>query len=412
MKIKRLLLTAALTAALAVTSAVPAMAETVTADAGDQAVVTTTAVTTKWTSSKLKAATVTAKAASYRYDKVKLTWEQLAGVDGYQVYRATSKTGTYTKVATVKGDRTTSYINTGLTCGKTYYYKVRALKKISGKYVYSKYSAVASGKPVPSKTRVKDAWGSAIGTHTVYVEWTGIAGATDYEVQYRYTLNGKTSSWKTKVESIDGEWLPFRTYNNLYREAKKKYPSGYVTGVVLAGYPRGSKIPLKEYVESTVKKNQALVSWVPQDDRIYEFRVRAYRTVSGRKVYGAWSDPYTMVETFDIDAAYAELEAYAKDYAAKNYPQWQYEDRTIYHGIDADANYYIDGVLGGSSRYVKQEDFVKVYKRSIALYIDVIKGNGGQQEGFLYIKKVRPGDTEGLWTNDSDNTYYAVWMLY
>lgn len=411
MKIKRLLLTAALTAALAVTSAVPAMAETVTADAGDQAVVTTTAVTTKWTSSKLKAATVTAKAASYRYDKVKLTWEQLAGVDGYQVYRATSKTGTYTKVATVKGDRTTSYINTGLTCGKTYYYKVRALKKISGKYVYSKYSAVTSGKPVPSKTRVKDAWGSAIGTHTVYVEWTGIAGATDYEVQYRYTLNGKTSSWKTKVESIDGEWLPFKTYNTLYREAKKKYPSGYVTGVVLAGYPRGSKIPLKEYVESTVKKNQALVSWVPQDDRIYEFRVRAYRTVSGKKVYGAWSDPYTMVETFDIDAAYAELEAYAKDYAAKNYPQWHYIDD--HEGMnDSNASFYVEGELGGSSRYVKQEDFIENYKDDIARYIRRMKSSGGQKEGFVYIKKVRPGDTEGLGINDSDNTYYAVWMLY
>ncbi len=411
MKIKRLLLTAALTAALAVTSAVPAMAETVTADAGDQAVVTTTAVTTKWTSSKLKAATVTAKAASYRYDKVKLTWEQLAGVDGYQVYRATSKTGTYTKVATVKGDSTTSYINTGLTCGKTYYYKVRAYKKISGKYVYSKYSAVTSGKPVPSKTRVKDAWGSAIGTHTVYVEWTGIAGATDYEVQYRYTLNGKTSSWKTKVESIDGEWLPFKTYNTLYREAKKKYPSGYVTGVVLAGYPRGSKIPLKEYVESTVKKNQALVSWVPQDDRIYEFRVRAYRTVSGKKVYGAWSDPYTMVETFDIDAAYAELEAYAKDYAAKNYPQWHYIDD--HEGMnDSNASFYVEGELGGSSRYVKQEDFIENYKDDIARYIRRMKSSGGQKEGFVYIKKVRPGDTEGLGINDSDNTYYAVWMLY
>lgn len=405
----------ALTAALAVTSAVPAMAETTAAPADtpaeDVLVISPAPTYTSWTSSKLKAAQVTAKAASYRYDKVKLTWEQLEGVDGYQIYRATSETGTYKKVATVKGDSTTSYINTGLTCGKTYYYKVRAYKKISGKYVYSKYSAVVAGKPVPSKTRVKDARGSVIGTHTVYVEWTGIAGATDYEVQYRYTLNGKTSSWKTKVESIDGEWLPFKTYNTLYREAKKEYPSGYVTGVVLAGYPRGSKIPLNEYVESMVKKNQALVSWVPQDDRIYEFRVRAYRTVSGKKVYGAWSVPYTMVETFDIDAAYAELEAYAKDYAAKNYPQWHYIDD--HEGMnDSNASYYIDGVLGGSSRYVKQEDFIKEYKGEIADYIDVIKGNGGQQEGFVYIKKVRPGDTEGLWTNDSDNTYYAVWMLY
>ena len=72
MKIRRIFLMTALTAALAVTSAVPAMAETITADAGDQAVVTTTAattatVTTKWTSSKLKDAKVNlASVKSYR----------------------------------------------------------------------------------------------------------------------------------------------------------------------------------------------------------------------------------------------------------------------------------------------------------------------------------------------------------
>ena len=89
MKIRRIFLMTALTAALAVTSAVPAMAETITADAGEQAVVTTTAattatVTTKWTSSKLKAAKLKLKSvASYSYDKIKLTWEPLSGVDGY-----------------------------------------------------------------------------------------------------------------------------------------------------------------------------------------------------------------------------------------------------------------------------------------------------------------------------------------
>ena len=118
-----------------------------------------------------------------------------------------------------------------------------------------------------------------------------------------------------------------------------------------------------------------------------------------------------MVETFDIDAAYAELEAYAKDYAAKNYPQWHYIDD--HEGMnDSNASFYVEGELGGSSRYVKQEDFIENYKDDIARYIRRMKSSGGQKEGFVYIKKVRPGDTEGLGINDSDNTYYAVWMLY
>lgn len=348
---------------------------------------------------------------SSRYDRLKLIWEPVSGASGYQIYRATSKTGKYSKVATVKGESTASYTNTGLTCGKTYYYKVRAYGKTSEKTTYSKFSTVMSGKPVPSRTKVKDAWGSAGTILGTWVEWQGIAGATDYEVQTRYTLNGKTTSWNRKVKTIDDEWLPFKTYNTLYREAKKEYPSGYVTGVVLAGYPQGSKIPLKGYVESTAKKNQAWISGLPQDGRTYEFRVRAYRTVSGKKVYGAWSNPYTMVETLDIDAAYAELESYAKDYAAKNYPAWKYIDD--HEGMnDSNASYYIEGKFGGSSRYARQDDFIKNYKKDIARYIDRMKSSGGQQEGFVYIKRVRPGDSEGLGINDSGETYYKVWMLY
>ena len=146
--------------------------------------------------------------------------------------------------------------------------------------------------------------------------------------------------------------------------------------------------------------------------KTYYYKVRAYKTVAGKKVYGPWSAPYTMKETLDVEAAYKELEAYTKSYAAKNYPKWKYDDREIYHGMDADANYYTFGVLGLSPIYAKQEDFVEYYKGRIEEYIRRIKGNGGQESGFIYIKKCRPGETEGIHDNNSDETRYLVWMLY
>ncbi|MDO4460425.1 MAG: hypothetical protein Q4C42_10195, partial [Clostridia bacterium] len=55
--------------------------------------------------------------------------------------RATSKTGTYSLIKTVSAG-STYYKNTGLTKGKTYYYKVRAYKTIGSTKVYSAYTAV------------------------------------------------------------------------------------------------------------------------------------------------------------------------------------------------------------------------------------------------------------------------------
>lgn len=68
-------------------------------------------------------------------------WDACVGVTGYEVYRATSKNGTYTKVATVSA---TTYKNTGLKTKTTYYYKVRAYKKITGNTLYSAWSDVKS----------------------------------------------------------------------------------------------------------------------------------------------------------------------------------------------------------------------------------------------------------------------------
>lgn len=55
----------------------------------------------------------------------KLTWDAVPGATGYKVYRATSKTGTYTLMKNVK-DGLTSYVNTNAVVGTTYYYYVVA----------------------------------------------------------------------------------------------------------------------------------------------------------------------------------------------------------------------------------------------------------------------------------------------
>ncbi|MBR3787305.1 MAG: Lyzozyme M1 (1,4-beta-N-acetylmuramidase), partial [Firmicutes bacterium] len=59
-----------------------------------------------------------------------------------KIYRATSKNGKYKCIKTIKTAKTVTFTNKSLKKGKKYYYKVRAYKKVSGKYKYSSYSTV------------------------------------------------------------------------------------------------------------------------------------------------------------------------------------------------------------------------------------------------------------------------------
>lgn len=75
----------------------------------------------------------------------KITWKKTSSITGYQIYRSTSKNGTYKKIKTVS-NKTASMTNTGLKKGKKYWYKVRAYKKIGKKTYYSSFSSKKSVK--------------------------------------------------------------------------------------------------------------------------------------------------------------------------------------------------------------------------------------------------------------------------
>ena len=78
--------------------------------------------------------------------KATLKWNKQTGATGYEVYMSTSKSGKYSKIATLKGNSKISYTKTGLTKGNTYYFKVAAYKTVDGKNIYGASSAVKSAK--------------------------------------------------------------------------------------------------------------------------------------------------------------------------------------------------------------------------------------------------------------------------
>ena len=76
--------------------------------------------------------------------KAVLSWNRQTGASGYIVRMATAKNGKYTKLAVLKGNSKVSFTKTGLTKGKTYYFKVAAYSTVGKKTVYGSYSSVKS----------------------------------------------------------------------------------------------------------------------------------------------------------------------------------------------------------------------------------------------------------------------------
>ena len=62
---------------------------------------------------------------------ITLSWGKVSGANGYEIYRSTSKNGTYQKIKTITSASKTSYKDTKLSKNKNYYYRIRAYKNQS-----------------------------------------------------------------------------------------------------------------------------------------------------------------------------------------------------------------------------------------------------------------------------------------
>ena len=178
---------------------------------------------------------VSAKATSTGYQSVKVLWNNKANATAYTVYRSTDGK-TFVKVSTIDvskvnydfGYNTTFYNEKGLTTNKAYYYKVTATLLDGSTTAAATASKV---RPVPASAKVS----TAAGSRKITVKWGKVTGAGGYCV---YRATSKNGSYK-KVKTMTGT----------------------------------------KFVNTKLKKG-----------RTYYYKVKAYRTVSGKKVFGGWSN--------------------------------------------------------------------------------------------------------------------------
>jgi len=108
-------------------------------------------------------------------------WSAVSGAAKYEVYRAASKSGTYTKMTTTTG---TSYTNTSAVAGTTYYYKVCALDSKDNKGAFSTIKSITCDCAQPVVTVSRNSSGAP------YVQWKAVSGASKYEVHRATSKNG------------------------------------------------------------------------------------------------------------------------------------------------------------------------------------------------------------------------------
>ncbi|MGN1420696.1 MAG: hypothetical protein ACI4XC_04205 [Eubacterium sp.] len=179
------------------------------------------------------------KASNASYKSVKLTWKKIKGAKKYTVLRSTKKSSGYKAIKTVTKN---TYTDTKATCGKTYYYKVTAVKGNT-----KKTSKAVKIKCTPAK--VSGIKAASTVCSDVKITFKKVSGASGYDISYCSAKSGK--------------------------------------------YKSVAVIKSTSYTHSIGAGNTGY------------YKVRAYRTVKGKKVYGPYS---SVVSVTALSHSYSEWE--------------------------------------------------------------------------------------------------------
>ena len=166
------------------------------------------------------------KLANSDATSLKISWSEVADASGYEIHRATSETGKHSKIETITSGTIVSYTNKNLTNNKTYYYKIRAYKTVSGVKKYSSYCSILSKKVTLAKPTLTAA---AKSKTSIKLSWAKVPGATKYEIYRSTSKNGTYKKIKTvtTVSYTNTKLTSDKTYYYKVKAVQDSYKSIY-----------------------------------------------------------------------------------------------------------------------------------------------------------------------------------------
>lgn len=182
--------------------------------------------------SKIKFAIVSAPITGLRFSalstsSVKLSWSKKSNITGYEIYTSNGRT----RIAKTKK---TSVTIKNLKAGRPYKYKVRTYTVIGKKTYYGAFKTIA----VSTKPQVPVITTTSAAKRTVKISWQRVSGATGYEI---FAADSKKGIYKKLAIIVKGSTVSYTNKNQ--KSGATRY-----------------------------------------------YKVRAYRVVSGKKVYSSYSD--------------------------------------------------------------------------------------------------------------------------
>ena len=157
-----------------------------------------------------------------------LKWNKITGAYGYRIKRSTDEDGTYKVVKTIKSGNTTSYKDTSVKAGKTYYYTVETMVKTGDNICYSGDSASMEGRTA-KKAKIKYAVSN--GSNQIEVNWGAVRGAYGYRIKRSTSKNG---TYKV-VATLKGK------NNTTYQDKKLKTAKTYYYKIETINKVNGKK---------------------------------------------------------------------------------------------------------------------------------------------------------------------------
>lgn len=176
------------------------------------------------------------RVSAYANNFVTLTWDKQTAANGYEVFKYNASSKKYVLYKNITNPNTNTCKVTGLASNSKYNFKVRAYQIDDSEKTYAPFGTVVSQYTSIAKPNLNSA--KSTSKKKIKSSWSKVGGASGYQVMWS-TYKNFSKNYKTK-------------------SVKAKYSSKTVT--------------------------------TAQSKRVYYVRVRAYKTINGKKVYSPWSN--------------------------------------------------------------------------------------------------------------------------